>query len=252
MGRFNLQRNFLIAILLATIMIYSACKDNDDPEPEGLNAAFSAIPFEGHSPLAVEFKDESTGSPTSWKWDLQGDGAFDEFTSNPYYTYIEPGSYDVKLVVSNGNASDSLTILDYIYLNRDDVQLNYEGTLSPNVGGSHEIPLKIGLDVEFGAMTMKLLYDNRILEVTSIEGDMGGFVDNIDHENGSVSIAWSSVTPFIVKQNETLFTISATILTGIDPVTHYIRIGDGTEFADPQANILQDIELLVPFIDAPE
>jgi PKD repeat protein len=242
----------LTCFLLVVILLSNACKDDSNPEPVGLKAGFSAAPFEGLSPLPVEFKDASSGSPDSWQWDFQGDGSFDAFISDPSYTYDEPGFYDVKLVVSNEEASDSLTIFGYIYLNRDDVHLNYDGVLSPSVGELAEIPLMIGHDAELAAITLILSYDKRIIDVKSIEGDMEGFVSNIDAENGSISIAWSSVNPLVVKQNDILFRLMANILTGISPVSHYLRLRAGTEFAGPSANILTDIELIVPSMDTRE
>lgn len=62
--------------------------------------------------MVVRFKDESTGNPTSWKWDL-GNGTISYF-QNPAATYFNPGTYTVKLVVSNGATSDSIVKLQYI------------------------------------------------------------------------------------------------------------------------------------------
>jgi len=243
----------LIGLLLTMAMFFMGCHDDKDPEPPpALKAAFSAAPFEGHAPLAVQFNDESTGSPTSWKWDLQGDGSFNAFVSDPSFTYDEPGFYDVKLFVSDGLASDSLTVFDYIYLNRDDVQMNYAGMLTPDVGALVEIPVKSGVDAAFGAMTIKLFYDNRLLEVEALEGGPAGFVSSIVHENGTIAIAWSSVVPFIVKQNDALFIIKATVLRGVDAVSHYLRIEAGTEFADPNTILVPGVGMVVPFIETPE
>jgi PKD repeat protein len=247
------QFTILTFSFLFIIMLSPSCKDDPDPEPPpGLKAAFSAIPFEGHSPLVVGFKDESSGSPASWKWDFQGDGSYDADISDPSYTYDGPGFYDVKLVVSNSEKSDSITIINYIYLNRDDVQLDYEDVLSAGIGELAEIPLKIGHDAGFGAMTIKLFYDNRLIEVEAIVGGPAGLVSSIVHENGSIAIAWSSVAPFIVKQNDALFIIKATILREIDAVSHYLRIEAGTEFADPNTVLVPGVGLVVPYIDTRE
>jgi PKD repeat protein len=242
--------NSLSGFLLFMAMLFTGCKEDSNPEPVKLKAAFSATPFEGQSPLTANFKDESTGNPDTWKWDFEGDGSFDAVVSDPSYTYNDPGFYDVKLVVSNDETTDSITILDYIYLNREDIQLNYEWVLSLVVSELAEIPLSIGQDAEIGAMTIKLFYDNRLIKVESIEGDMDGLVDNIVHDNGSIVIAWSSVDPLILAENDVLFRIKANILTGIEPVSHYIRIGAGTEFADPSAGILSPVVLTIPSIEA--
>lgn len=77
-----------------------------------LSAGFSANKLEGCAPLVVQFRDESTGNPTSWRWDL-GNGTL-SFFQNPAATYFNPGTYTIKLVVSNGTQSDSTVKVQYI------------------------------------------------------------------------------------------------------------------------------------------
>jgi gliding motility-associated-like protein len=77
-----------------------------------LVAGFSSDVTQGCAPLVVRFKDESTGNPVSWKWDL-GNGTISYF-QNPAATYFNPGTYTVKLVVSNGTVADSVVKLQYV------------------------------------------------------------------------------------------------------------------------------------------
>ena len=77
-----------------------------------LKAAFSATSVSGCSPLVVQFHDESTGSPTSWRWDL-GNGTISLF-QNPSTVYFAPGTYTVKLVVKTINGADSILKQQYI------------------------------------------------------------------------------------------------------------------------------------------
>lgn len=83
-----------------------------NPVSAQLAAQFSSDTTEGCAPLVVRFKDQSTGNPTSWKWDL-GNGTISYF-QNPAATYFNPGTYTVKLVVSNGAQSDSIVKTAYI------------------------------------------------------------------------------------------------------------------------------------------
>lgn len=53
----------------------------------------------------VQFNDLTTNSPTSWAWDF-GDGSTSNI-QNPIHDYEDAGIYDVKLVASNANGSDS-------------------------------------------------------------------------------------------------------------------------------------------------
>jgi trimeric autotransporter adhesin len=82
--------------------------------PSAPVAAFSGSPRTGTVPLTVQFTDESTGSPDSWAWDFQNDGTVDSTEQNPGFTYLNPGTYSVKLTVSNGVGPDSLTKTGYI------------------------------------------------------------------------------------------------------------------------------------------
>ncbi len=77
-----------------------------------LAAQFSSNITEGCAPLVVRFKDESVGNPTYWKWDL-GNGTISYF-QNPAATYFNPGTYTVKLVVSNGSQTDSIVKVKYL------------------------------------------------------------------------------------------------------------------------------------------
>lgn len=77
-----------------------------------LRANFTAIPVSGCAPLVVTFLDQSTGSPTQWKWDL-GNGTI-SFLQNPSVTYFNPGQYTVKLVIQNASGRDSIIKSQYI------------------------------------------------------------------------------------------------------------------------------------------
>jgi PKD repeat protein len=75
-------------------------------------AAFTATPRSGSAPLAVQFTDQSTGSPTSWSWSF-GDSATST-QKNPSHTYQSPGSYPVSLTATNAGGSNTRTITSYI------------------------------------------------------------------------------------------------------------------------------------------
>ena len=65
--------------------------------------AFSFTPAAPKVNQAVTFKDESTGSPTSWAWDL-GDGTTSTL-QNPTKTYNKAGNYTVKLTINKQGAT---------------------------------------------------------------------------------------------------------------------------------------------------
>lgn len=79
-----------------------------------LDASFVATPTSGVLPLTVQFTDTSTGSPTSWAWDFDGDGAIDSTQQNPTHVYNSVGAYTVQLTVSDGARQETATGTDPI------------------------------------------------------------------------------------------------------------------------------------------
>lgn len=75
-------------------------------------AGFSATPVVGCAPLVVQFSDLSSGSPTSWQWNL-GNGA-NSVLQNPSTTYTTPGTYTVTLTATNASGSNTVVMTGYI------------------------------------------------------------------------------------------------------------------------------------------
>lgn len=67
-------------------------------------ANFSVSATSGCSPLFVQFTDSSGGTPVGWVWDL-GNGSPPVTKQNPGVIYITPGSYTVKLTVTDANGT---------------------------------------------------------------------------------------------------------------------------------------------------
>src|SRR4051812_38432954 len=62
------------------------------------------------TPKCVDFADYSSNNPTSWSWSFPGGSPSTSNVKNPTnICYNTPGTYDVKLVVTNSSGSDSLT-----------------------------------------------------------------------------------------------------------------------------------------------
>jgi PKD repeat protein len=77
------------------------------PAASAPTASFEASSTAGTAPLTVSFVDTSSGSPTAWEWDF-GDGARAS-TASATHTYAAPGSYVVRLAVSNAGGAASTT-----------------------------------------------------------------------------------------------------------------------------------------------
>jgi len=93
--------------ILLTLLVFGSIVALSQP-----TANFSANPLSGCAPLVVSFTDQSTGSPTSWVWDL-GNGTIST-QQNPTTTYFNSGLYSISLTVTNATGSNTSTRTQYI------------------------------------------------------------------------------------------------------------------------------------------
>jgi PKD repeat protein len=77
---------------------------------------FTADRMTVHPGVAVNFTDQSTGSPNQWLWEFEGALTTSSSVKNPAaIIYPEPGTYQVKLTATNpDNGSGTLTKYNYI------------------------------------------------------------------------------------------------------------------------------------------
>lgn len=104
----------LISIILLSATAFAA-PTTDHTKATAIEvpvAAFLASPASGDAPLEVQFTDESTGTPTSWKWSF-GDGKFST-DKNPVHTYSKAGKYTVSLTIKNAGGTDKIRKHNYI------------------------------------------------------------------------------------------------------------------------------------------
>ena len=105
-------------------------------------ADFIGIPSTGVAPLAVNFTDLSTGSPTSWAWSF-GDGKHLCSRKIPSHTYTNPGTYTVTLIATDAGGSDSETKTGYITVTAPPTALSISGltTMPINENASAQVLL---------------------------------------------------------------------------------------------------------------
>lgn len=107
------------------------------PAPAPVTANFMGNPASGDKPLAVLFTELSTGPVTSWSWEF-GDGN-SSAVRQPSHTYSTGGSYSVRLTVSNGTGSDTMTRTRYITVTSP-APVKAAFTLTPSQG---DIPFTV-------------------------------------------------------------------------------------------------------------
>ncbi|MDY6835093.1 MAG: PKD domain-containing protein [Chloroflexota bacterium] len=94
-----------------------------------MNAAFTAEPTVGTAPLRVQFTDQSTGDPSNWFWDFDGNGTIDSIEQNPVHTYESPGAHTVSLEVSGIAGTDVRTESEYIQVTSVPLEADFNADL---------------------------------------------------------------------------------------------------------------------------
>jgi PKD repeat protein len=97
----------------------------------------SSLPLAGISsdvnigcvPLTVNFLDISSGNTTSWLWTFENGTPATSTEQNPSVTYNTTGAFDVTLIATNANGSDTLSLEDYVLVN-DIPTSNFTYTIS--------------------------------------------------------------------------------------------------------------------------
>ncbi len=101
---------------------------------ESPNADFSASInqiFEGQS---LNFFDFSTNNPTSWNWSFEGASVAGSTLKNPIgIRYDTAGTYQVKLICSNNEGTDSLTRSGYVEVSAIPVNAPISNFMGDNV-----------------------------------------------------------------------------------------------------------------------
>ena len=96
------------------------------------SANFTVEYTTGNAPYTATFADLSNSLDpiTAWFWDFDNDGSFDGFEQNPTWTYEEPGTYSVLLVVLAGENTISYLKEDYIQVFNDHTALEFDSVES--------------------------------------------------------------------------------------------------------------------------
>jgi PKD repeat protein len=77
-----------------------------------MTAAFALSDNLGTSPLVIDFTDQSSGSPTFWRWDF-GDATSDT-VQHPTHTYTMVDTFTVTLITGNSCSRDTLIMVDAV------------------------------------------------------------------------------------------------------------------------------------------
>jgi len=128
-------------IWTSTNLIATGCDDGYvAPSVCGVVSNFVSLNPEICLNNTVNFLDISLNNPTTWQWYFTGGTPSASIAQNPQVTYASLGNYDVKLVVSDGVTSDSITLINYVSVTNPGVgislpfQEDFESTIFPPNG----------------------------------------------------------------------------------------------------------------------
>lgn len=92
----------------------------------GFNSNRTTVCYGG----SVNFTDNSTNLPSTWHWTFTGGTPSSSTNQAPTVTYNTPGTYPVKLVVTNQAGADSTTVSSYItVLGAPTVTMSHDTTI---------------------------------------------------------------------------------------------------------------------------
>lgn len=120
----------ILASLAALCLIAASCSGGGDDGGSGGGSSspnppapvlpvvdFSASQTTVMVNTPVNFTDLSTGTPTAWEWDFDGNSTLDSTSQNPSHTYTVGGTYSVRLTVANAAGNATLLKTAYITVN---------------------------------------------------------------------------------------------------------------------------------------
>jgi uncharacterized protein (TIGR02145 family) len=145
-------------------------KDNfitvtDLPNP-GPTAQFTASVTELYEGDTVNFTDQSTASPTSWLWTFEGGTPATSTVQNPTgIVYANPGAYDVTLVATNANGSNTLLKSEYILVLQS---LPYCSPVTDIDGNTYQV-LELGNHCWMASNLKTATYDNGVPIPTGLD-----------------------------------------------------------------------------------
>jgi hypothetical protein len=160
-----------------------------------------------------------------------GDWAFDPDMSSTY------GTYDIY-TLNTGDANKS--IIPNSMKAAPAIDLVTDGTMNVVTGQVFELPIRIADASQFGAITLDLGYDPALIDVVDVV-PVDGMISNI--ADGNVSIAYSSVNPMILAENQVVVTLKVKAISPFTSAASLFSIGVNSEFADGTAKVVEPVTL---------
>lgn len=146
-------------------------------QQQAVTAAFQFNPTNGTLFAPVQFTDQSNGGATGWTW-LFGDG-LSSTAQSPAHTYQAFGTYNVTLIVTNGNCRDTLVqtivVNGFVNIEDEDFAQSMQIWPNPSTGLFHlaiEFAKPKGLSYEVMDLSGKILLSEQVNAASLVERDI--------------------------------------------------------------------------------
>lgn len=146
-------------------------------QQQAVTAAFQFNPTNGTLFAPVQFTDQSNGGATGWTW-LFGDG-LSSTAQSPLHTYQAFGTYNVTLIVTNGNCRDTLVqtivVNGFVNIEDEDFAQSMQIWPNPSTGLFHlaiEFAKPKGLSYEVMDLSGKILLSEQVNAASLVERDI--------------------------------------------------------------------------------
>jgi len=124
----------------------------------------------------INFTDLSTGFPTSWQWSFSGAIPSTSTAKNPTnICYNDTGVFDVQLIATSPNGSDTLTIDSYIVVENCDTPtllldtiLFIPNSFSPNGDGVNDVLFVRGSGIKVMNLKIYNRWGEKVFELSTV------------------------------------------------------------------------------------
>ncbi len=119
------------------------------------------------------------------------------------------------------------------------MELTFEGEMAASVGQEISLPITLDSYTTLGAMGLGLNYRNDLIQVVAT--NYGEDFALIDHENGTVTIAWANMDGTSFDVDDVIAELTVRILQPVAPGTRLFELNGFTELAETDATIIENV-----------
>ena len=211
------------------------------PQVTPIISQFVADKTVGCAPLTVKFTDQSSGSPTSWKWDISNNGSVDYTSQHPTHTFTTEGTYTVKLTAINSNAQDSIVKTAIITV-APALKANIDLVQTINCNGANNAILKV--TPIGGNGTYSYLWNNNQTSQTLSNLPIGNYTVTVRDGYNCMASANKSITqPEKINinvvtelKNNNKFNATLNVTGGVAPYIY--TLNNNTQYS---SNVIPDL-----------